>query len=227
MLQPLAERSKDDLLSKWRQLCYLYFNPHTPNPMKMTKLPLIAVATATLYCFASCSENTSSHDDHDHPHDHDDGSEHVHGDADGDDDHDHDDSDDDHGHVHETNVAGPNGGRVITSIEPHAEFFVTADRKVQIAFVDDAIKPIPVAEQSVTVIAGDRTNPTRLTFEKSNDVLLSDKALPAGNDFPVIVQIKATPSAETTLERFNLNLSECPTCKYNEYACTCEHGADE
>jgi len=37
------------------------------------------------------------------------------------------------------------------------------------------------------------------------------------------VQIKLTPEAKTVVEKFNLNLSECPGCKLKEYACTCEH----
>lgn len=195
--------------------------------MKLTKLPIIAIGLAAIYGLASCSEK-ENHDDHD------DHKEHAHGDTDGHEDHadhadhsDHDGDEDHADHDHEEIIAGPNGGRVITSIEPHAEFFVTADRNVQIAFVDDDMKAVPVADQSVTVIAGDRSNPTQLAFTKSGDVLISDKALPDGNDFPVVVQIKATSSAETVRERFNLNLNDCPTCSNKEYACTCEHGEGE
>jgi len=109
------------------------------------------------------------------------------------------------------------------SVEPHAEFLVTDDRKVQITFVNDDLKPVPLAEQSISVIAGDRSSPTSLSFAKSGDVLVSDKVLPGGNDFPVIVQIKTDASAETVREKFNLNLVDCPTCDYKEYACTCAH----
>ena len=41
-------------------------------------------------------------------------------------------------HKHEAKVAGPNGGRIIATVTPRAEFFVTADRKVQITFLDQA-----------------------------------------------------------------------------------------
>ena len=45
---------------------------------------------------------------------------------------------DDHkGHAHEKKIAGPNGGRVLTKVEPHLEFFVTKDHKIQITAVDD------------------------------------------------------------------------------------------
>lgn len=191
--------------------------------MKLTKLPLIAIALAGTYYLSSCGGD--QHDDHD-GHDYDEHAEHSE-----DDDHeghDHDDHEghdhDDHeGHDHSDIVAGPNGGRVLTSVEPHAEFFATDDRKVQIAFVDDDLKPVAAGDQNVSVIAGDRSNPTSLSFAKSGNVLISDKVLPDGNDFPVIVQIKTDASAETVREKFNLNLADCPTCDYKEYACTCAH----
>jgi len=123
----------------------------------------------------------------------------------------------------EKHAAGPNGGKILTAVEPHAEFFVTADRKVQITFLGEDDKAIALAAQTVTVTAGERSAPTKLTFTKSGDTLLSDQALPAGNVFPAVVQIKLTPEAKTVVEKFNLNLSECPGCKLKEYACTCEH----
>lgn len=128
----------------------------------------------------------------------------------------------DHDHAHEKKITAPNGGRIITAVEPHAEFLVTADRKVQITFVDDDGKPVAPAEQVVTVTAGERSSPTKLTFTKSGNTLVSSGALPSGNDFPTVVQIKATPDAKTVTEKFNLNLSKCPTCSFAEYACTCE-----
>lgn len=123
----------------------------------------------------------------------------------------------------EKRQAGPNGGRVLTAVEPHAEFAVTTDRKVKITFLDAAGKPIAPAEQVVTVTTGERSAPVKLAFTKSGNALISDKALPEGNDLPTVVQIKATPSAKSVVEKFNLNLAVCPGCKLQEFACTCEH----
>ena len=132
--------------------------------------------------------------------------------------------DKDHDHSdHDKIVAGPNGGRVITEVEPHLEFFVTEDRKVKITALDDDLKPVAISGQSVTVTGGDRSNPTRMKFEKVGDVLMSDIAFPEGNDFPVVVQVKPGGDAKTITERFNLNLSDCPSCDNKEYACTCDH----
>ena len=126
-------------------------------------------------------------------------------------------------HSHEKKVPGPNGGRILTSIEPHAEFLVTADRKVQITFVDDDGKTIAPAEKVVTVTTGERSAPVKMTFAKTDTAFLSEQAVPEGNNFPVVVQIKTSPDAKAIVEKFTLNLSICPDCKYAEYACICSH----
>lgn len=133
------------------------------------------------------------------------------------------DSKPDHDHAHAKKESGPNGGRLLTGLDPRAEFFVTADRKVQITFVGADDRTVAPAEQVVTVTAGDRAAPTKLTFAKSGNVLLSDVPLPAGNDFPAVVQIKPAPGAKTVTAKFNVNLATCAECKNAEYACTCHH----
>ena len=125
--------------------------------------------------------------------------------------------------AHGKNEAGPNGGRLITAISPHAEFFVTADRKVQITFIGEDGKAVAPAGQSVAVTAGERSAPTKLTFKEVGGVLLSDQTLPKGNNFPAVVQIKLTPDAKAVVARFNVNLSICSGCSKAEYACTCGH----
>lgn len=122
--------------------------------------------------------------------------------------------------------AGPTGGRLITAVEPHVEFLINKDKKVEIRFVDDDNKVVAPGEQVITATLGDRANPTKLTFTKEGDKLISDKAIPEGNDYPTVVQIKANAKAKAVNEKFNLNLSKCPTCKFQEYNCTCEHGDD-
>ena len=123
--------------------------------------------------------------------------------------------------------AGPTGGRLITEVEPHAEFFVNKDKKIEIRFVDEANKVVAPAEQIVSVIMGDRSAPTKLGFTKDGDKLVSDKAVPKGNELPTVVQIKVKPGAKSVMEKFNLNLNKCPTCSNAEYACTCDHGDEK
>lgn len=128
------------------------------------------------------------------------------------------------GHDHNKKVeAGPNGGRLIKDVDPHAEFLVTSDRKVKITFVGPDGKVVAPAEQIVTVTTGDRSAPVKLIFTRSGDGLISDGVVPEGNGLPVIVQIKANPDSKAEITKFNLNLSNCPGCQKAEYACTCSH----
>lgn len=130
--------------------------------------------------------------------------------------------DDHHGEEHER-IEAPNGGRVVYSVEPHLEFFLQEDRTVRITFLDDDGNTLAPAEQSISLIGGDRANPTRLSFAKSGGSLVSKQALPEGNMLPIILIIKEAPGAETVRERFNLDLSTCPECDLKEYACICDH----
>ena len=129
-------------------------------------------------------------------------------------------------HTHTHLKAGPTGGRLITSVEPHVEFFVNKDKKVELRFVDDDNKVIAPGAQVISVVLGDRAAPTKLAFTQQGDKLVSDKVIPAGNDYPTVVQIRAKEGAKATNEKFHLNLESCPTCKYQEYACICAHGDD-
>lgn len=124
-------------------------------------------------------------------------------------------------------IKAPNGGRIIDTVEPHAEFLITKDKKVEVRFLDDAGKVVAPAAQTVTVTMGDRSAPTKLAFTKDGDKLVSDKVIPEGKELPVVVQIKVTPEAKSVAAKFNLNLAKCSTCEHAEYACTCAHGGEE
>lgn len=115
------------------------------------------------------------------------------------------------GHDHDHNYKkGPNGGRLVTSVKPAFEITVDKERKVRILFVDDENKPLPLAEQSISGITGERTNPIRLEFtrgkEKEENVLISDKSLPDGDHVALVLAIKETPDAKTVIERLTLHL---------------------
>jgi 2-keto-4-pentenoate hydratase len=126
-------------------------------------------------------------------------------------------------HAHAAKKAGPNGGRILTEVEPHLELFVTKDRKIRITPVDEANKPAALTGQSVKLTGGSRAKPTRMSFKEEGGVLVSDIALPEGKNIPVVLQIKPEADAKTVIVRFNLNLNDCPTCEHPEYACTCTH----
>lgn len=131
-----------------------------------------------------------------------------------------------HDHEHEAK-AGPTGGKLITEVEPHVEFFVNKENKVEIRFVDDDMKVVAPGEQVISVTLGDRSAPTKLSFTKDGDKLVSDKAIPEGNNLPTVVQIKTTADAKAVTEKFNLNLDDCSECSHKEYACICDHAHAE
>lgn len=117
----------------------------------------------------------------------------------------------------------PKEGRVITTVTPRVEFYVTPERRVRLTFLDAAGMPMTPGAQVVTLTAGERSAPTKLAFDREGDALISRSALPEGSGYPLVLQIKSTPEAKTDYVRFNLNLSSCPGCNRMEYACTCEH----
>lgn len=185
--------------------------------MKYRNQLLTVLIAACLFSVNSASyaadHDHSAHAGHDHSTDADDHSDHDH---------------ESHaGHDHDKAEAGPNGGRLITTVEPHLEFFVTKENFVQITFLDEKNQGIAPKEQTVSLIGGDRQNPIRLRFEKRGKVLISSVALPEGNNLPMILSIKPNKESKTVREKFTLNLSDCPTCDYKEYACICAHGEDE
>ena len=112
---------------------------------------------------------------------------------------------------------GPNGGRLITIMEPAVEFIVQEDRTVVIQLLDENRNPV------INLIGGERSSPTTLAFAKKGNRLVSDQPIPEGTSVPVVLEIMATTNAAVVREKFNVNLSECSSCDYQEYACVCGH----
>jgi hypothetical protein len=120
-------------------------------------------------------------------------------------------------------VAGPKGGRLLEKTEPRAEFFVGKDRTVTITFYDAALKPVAVTGQLVTVIAETKAGKVTLEFAKKDGGLVSKIALPEGDGYNLIVQVKSAPGARPQNFRFKYDAHHCGGCKRAEYACTCGH----
>ena len=87
-------------------------------------------------------------------------------------------------HKHEKKVAGPNGGMVITAVEPHLEFYVNKDRKVEITALSEDLKAAKLSGQVIAVTAGDRSKPTKLEFKEDGGKLVSTNALPDATTNP-------------------------------------------
>ncbi len=119
-------------------------------------------------------------------------------------------------------VAGPKGGRLLETEPNKAEFFVTAERKVEVTFYDDALKPVSPGEQGVKIIAEPAGGKAPIELEKTPTGFVSKTTLPAGDPYRVIVQTRANAKAKPKNFRIDLNLATCGECQKAEYACTCE-----
>lgn len=118
---------------------------------------------------------------------------------------------------------GPNGGKLLKEVTPNIEFLVTTEKKVELRFIDADHKIVAPGEQQINMIIGDRAAPTKIAFIKDGDKLVSDKAVPAGNDLPTVIQIRSKAGEKPVNVKFALNLEKCPSCSNQEYNCTCDH----
>lgn len=119
-------------------------------------------------------------------------------------------------------VAGPKGGRLLDTEPQKAEFFVTKDRKVEVTFYDAALKAVAPAAQVVTVVAEPKGGKSTLALEKTATGFVSKTALPEGEPYRLVVQVRESAEAKPKNFRVDLNLETCGECKHAEYACTCE-----
>lgn len=118
-------------------------------------------------------------------------------------------------------VGGPKGGRLLENTQPRAEFFVEKDHTVTITFYDANLKPVPAADQTVSVVADAKGGKSKLEFEKKGDVLVSKGKLPEGDGYNVVVQFKQTSDAKPQNFRIKFDQKMCNECKRPEYACIC------
>ena len=126
-------------------------------------------------------------------------------------------------HAHERITLGPKGGRLIaidSITTPNAEFNVTTDNRFQIGFLDKDRKPLPVGERKLTVTAGDRSDPKKLTTEIKDDVFLTEAA-PAGKDYYVIMHLRESGATKGKTFRLHYNQAMCGECNKAEWLCEC------
>lgn len=119
-------------------------------------------------------------------------------------------------------VAGPRGGRLVAT-EPHqAEFFVNKDRKAEVTFYDASLKPAAIQEQVVALIAETPGGRSTIALQKTSTGFISVDALPAGESYRIVMQVREKPNTKPQNFRINFNMAECGECKHAEYACTCD-----
>lgn len=122
----------------------------------------------------------------------------------------------------ETTVAGPKGGRMLIAEPVRAEFFVTAERRVEISFYDAAGKTVSPGAAAVTVTAETTSGRVAVPLVAKDATLVSTEPLPPGEPYRVVVQVRPSPGVRPSNFRIELNLHECAECQQAEYACTCD-----
>lgn len=113
----------------------------------------------------------------------------------------------------------PRPGRALEAPGVRADFVVQQDRKATVTFVDEAGKPIPRGDRTVTV----KVDGKDVALEAQPNGFVTKEPLPAKEPAPIIVQIRAKADAKPANFRVTLNTSLCGECKRPEYGCVCGH----
>lgn len=108
---------------------------------------------------------------------------------------------------HSHAIPGPNGGKLITTVDPHLEFWIQPDDgHARITFVNDDIEPIEAPSIPLSLAMGDRDNPTMIVFEQKGSVLVSKEPLSLEGNPPIILELCSTDGEKAQYERFHLNM---------------------
>lgn len=129
------------------------------------------------------------------------------------------------GHDHDKVIPGPKGGKVVEVDSGHAEFLILPDKKVSVTFYDQEMKPTSPGEQVIAVVAEAPAGKAKLEFEKTTEAFVSTAALPDGDGYRLVLQVRSKPDGKMQNFRIDYHMEQCPECKRPEYACTCgDHG---
>lgn len=111
------------------------------------------------------------------------------------------------------------GGRMLEAAGLRAEFFIQADRRATVTFVDAAGKAVPSAGRAVTV----KVDGKDAVLEAQPNGFITKEPLPTKEPAPIVVQVRAEAGAKPVNFRITLNTAHCGGCKRAEYGCTCDH----
>lgn len=122
--------------------------------------------------------------------------------------------------AHEGVELGPNGGRILEFSKNetlHGEVLVKGDQ-FHIALLDKDMKPVALADQTLTATTGKRTSPVKLDVAKDAKGFLVP--LVKQGDW-LILQFKADPDAKPVTARLEYNTDNCDGCDKPEWLCQC------
>lgn len=124
--------------------------------------------------------------------------------------------------AHPQKQAGPKGGRLLDT-SPPAEFFINAERKIELTFLHSDQTPLDPGTRTARITALAPTGRTVLELEASGKALLSEQSLPEGDGYTIVVQLFEHPEARPQNFRILYEAHTCGGCDLAEYACTCDH----
>jgi hypothetical protein len=119
-------------------------------------------------------------------------------------------------------LAGPKGGKIVTTEAPHVEFFVEKDRTVTVSFYDKDLKPVAPGSQVVSAVAEAKMGRTNLSFSAKDGALVSTAPLPEGDGYRIVLQVRESAAAKPKNYRLEFHDEVCGECKRAEYACICD-----
>lgn len=128
--------------------------------------------------------------------------------------------------AHEGVERGPNGGRIVEFSEDesmHGEVTVKGG-SFHILLLDKDLKPVPLAQQSLTAITGDRAKPQKL--EVTKDAKGFVLPLVKAGEW-LILRYKDNADAKTITARMEYNTATCEECKSAEWLCKCKPEAEK
>lgn len=129
--------------------------------------------------------------------------------------------------AHSDKEVGPSGGRILefsTNQTLHGEVTLT-NGIFYVALLDKNMKPVPLAEQSLAVTGGSRSNPETPKVEKRAHHF----TFPAlkGDSYLLVFQYKDNLLAKPITARFEFDSAICSGCKKGEWLCDCHLKAKE
>jgi hypothetical protein len=123
--------------------------------------------------------------------------------------------------AHERITVGPGDGRLAfldSTATPNAEFNVR-DGRVYITLLDKDLKPIALANQSLTLTAGQRGSAQKVEVTREGNDFVA--TLPKGEDHWCIFQLRQSKTGKPITFRVHYLSAVCADCKKPEWHCTC------
>jgi hypothetical protein len=123
--------------------------------------------------------------------------------------------------AHERMTVGPGDGRLAyldSTTTPNAEFNVK-DGKIHITLLDKDLKPIALADQILSITAGEKGAAKKLEVTQAGADFVAP--LPDGADYWCIFQLKEKKDAKSITFRVHYLSEVCAECKKAEWRCDC------